>query len=242
MPQTSRTTNDIIVRAFYLIGEFAPDETPSGSQITEGLYYLNDLFDSFSALGIYIPFIRELVFDLEIGKDEYTISNLVPADVNFERIVELDYVNIIRETVSYPVRIIKRADLLNSARVVNIKSRPGFVIFVRDDLVSKLKFYATPDFPFECHVRAKFMLDHLGLFDNLDEVPPYYFRFLRYALGRELLNVYPSSNWSAQAEGEYQIMLKNLTAATDINLTIYPDNLLMKRYGEFLYESFGVAP
>lgn len=239
MPQTSRTTNDIIVKAFYLIGEFSPDELPSDSQITEGLYYLNDLFDHFASLGIFIPFIKELTFNLQSGKDEYTISNIIPADVDFERIVELDYVNIIRERISYPVRVIKRSDIFNNTRLVDIKTRPGYVIFIRDDLFTKLKFYPVPEFPYECHVRAKFMLDHLELFDNLDEVPPYYFRFLRYALARELKDVYPSGNWSAQAENEYQVMLKNVTAATDIDMAIWPDNILMGSFGEFIYESFG---
>lgn len=240
MPQTPRTANDIIVKAFYLIGEFSPDETPSGSQITEGLYYFNDLFDHFSSLGIYIPFIKELTFNLQSGKDEYTISNAIPADVTAERIVELDYVNIIREKISYPVRIVKRSDVFNETRLFDLESRPGYVILMRDDLFSKLKFYPVPSFPYECHVRAKFMLDHVELFDNLEEIPPYYFRFLRYALARELKDVYPSANWSATAESAYQEMRKNLTAANDIDMSIWTDNILINRYGDFVYESFGI--
>jgi len=240
MPQTPRTANDIIVKAFYLIGEFSPDETPSGSQITEGLYYLNDLFDHFSSLGIFIPFIRELVFNMVDGQDEYTISNVIPADIEAERIVELDYVNIIRDSISYPVRIVKRSDVLNNTRLFDLKSRPGYVMLMKDDLLTKLKFYPVPSFQYECHVRAKFMLDHVELYDNLDEVPPYYFRFLRYALARELKDVYPSANWSPTAEAAYQEMKENLKVANDVDMAIWTDNILMNKYGDFALESFGI--
>lgn len=242
MPQTLRTANDIIVKSFYLIGEISPDELPSGSQVTEALYYLNDLFDHFSSLGIFIPFVKDLTFNLQAGKDKYTISNVDPADIVAERIVELDYVNVVRDNISYPVRIVRRSDVFNNTRLVNLTTRPGTVILERDNQVTTLQFYPVPDFTYECNVRAKFMLDHLELFDDIEEIPPYYFRFLRYALGRELLNVYPSANWSDRAEAEYQAMYRNITAANDLDMSIFPSNILMSKYGGSIYESFGVSP
>lgn len=240
MPQTLRTANDIIVRAFYLIGEVSPNETPTSDQVLEGLYYLNDLFDHFASLGIYIPFISELSFTMTPGKDKYTISNILSSDILFERIVELDFVNVIRNEISYPLRIINRAELFQNSRLTNLEARPGYVILERRSLESELHFYPVPAFAYECKVRAKFMLDHVELFDTFDEVPPYYNRFLRYALARELRSVYPSANWTQTAENEYQLMLKNLAAANDIELTIYPDNILMEPYGDFVYEAFGI--
>ncbi len=242
MPQVPRTANDIILRAFYLIGEVSPNEVPTAAQAAEGLYSFNDLLDSFSAVGVMIPFIKKLNFTMTVGKDEYTISNIAGqnADIDFERIVELDYVNIIRENISYPCRVIKRSELLNNTRLVNLKTRPGFVILIRSDLDSTLKFYPVPAFPYEVNVRAKFMLDHVELFDRLDEVPPYYYRFMRYALARELLNIYPSANWSPQAEKDYEIMLKNVTAAADIDMAIFPDNILMSPFGDIAFDSFGI--
>lgn len=242
MPQQQRTANDIIVRAYYLIGELSPDEIPSGSQITEGLYYLNDLLDHFSSLGILIPFIRNLTFDMTVGKDKYTISN-VPgqtSDITFNRIVELDYVNVIREKISYPVRVIKRSDLFDNTRLLTIQTRPGYVLLLRDDLETTLQFYPVPEFAYEANIRAKFMLDHLELFVGLEQVPPYCNRFLRYALARELTAVFPSSNWTQTNEESYQTMLSNLTAATDLDMAIFTDNILIDSFGEFIYDSFGV--
>jgi hypothetical protein len=241
MPQTPRTANDIIVRAFYLIGEFSPNRLPDATDMQEGLYCLNDLFDHFASLGIYIPYIKELTFNLITNQENYTLSNIIPADVDSERIVELEFVNVAidGQEISYPVRIINRSSLLNNTRFTALQTRPGFVILERQDLYSQLTFYPKPDQPYVCTVRAKFMLDKLELFDNLEEVPPYYFRFLRYALARELLNIYPSANWSKMSEETYQSMVANLKAATDMNLAIYPDNLLMNQYGDIGYNIFG---
>lgn len=240
MPQTPRTTNDVIVRALNLIGELSPDEVPSGSQVTEGLYYLNDLFDFYSSAGIYIPFVKQLDFTMTAGKGDYSISNNYPADINGERIIELDYVTVQRDTSIFPVRIIKRANLFNNFYISNAQGLPGIVIFERSDQFSNLKFYPAPDFSYDCHIRAKFMLDHLELYDSLEEVPPYYFRFLRYALAKELISVYPSANWTQQAQQEYDTMLSRLTAANDMDLTINTDGALMNQYGLWSTRDIGI--
>lgn len=219
MPQTSRTANDIIVKAFYLIG-LSPDEIPEGGPVQEALYYLNDLLDYFSSLGILIPFIKEISFPLVTGKDKYTVSNVIPADVNEERIVELDFVNLIRDSISYPVRPVKRGDIFNVSRNINTKTLPDRVLLIRDNQQSTLQFYPVPSFDYECIVRGKFMLDHLELYDTIEELPPYMFRFLRYAIGREMLGVIKSASWSERQESDYQLMFKNITATSDINMDI----------------------
>ena len=241
MPQTNRTVNDIIVQAFLLIGELAPDALPTDTQVKNALYYLNDMFDNFSTLGVYIPFINQLQFTMTAGKDIYSISNVITnPDVTGERIVELDFVNLIRNNLSYYCRPIKRAELFYNSRLTNLQSRPGYVVLERRNLQSNLQFYPIPDFPYEVVVRGKFMLDHLELFDQLDEIPPHYFRFLRYALGRELVAVYPSANWTERLEKDYDEMFKNIKAAPDINMTIKQDGLLVRNYGDLIFESFGI--
>ncbi len=240
MPQPDRTANDIIIRSYYLMGELSPDELPDAAQIAEGLYYLNDLLDFFSSAGIFIPFITELNFNLVANQDKYIFSNNVPADVVADQIVEIDYCNVLRDNISYPVRVISRSELFNSTRLVNIKTRPGLVILNRQELFSEIQFYPTPTFNYECNLRVKSYLDSLELQDVINEVPRYFYRFLRYALARELTAVYPSGNWTPKMEKEYEFMYQQLTAASDLDMTIYPDNILMDPFGELTYEAFGI--
>lgn len=241
MPQASRTVNDIIVNSFYQIGELSPDEVPSASLISRGLYLLNDMLDSFAVSGIYIPFIRDLTFNLSAGKDIYTISNVVTADITYERLVALEYVNVKRDTVSYPVRVINRAELFNQTRVTDLPSRPTKVILERRDFFSQLQFYPVPQFDYECTIRGKFMFDKLELYDAIDEVPAYYYRFMRYALARELKSFYPSANWGETDEKEFQKMMKDITGSNDTNMLIMADDILMNGYRRSVYDSFGFS-
>ncbi len=240
MAQDSRSVNDIINNAFYLLGEVTPDVIPSASMVNTGLYILNDMLDSFSSLGVYVPFIKTIDVTLTPGQGTYTISNIVPADFNFNRLVELDYVTVTIQQISYPVNVVDRAVILNQVRFSQGQTRPGAVFMDKLDLQTNLTFYPKPDQAYECQIRAKFMFDRLSLFQVITEVPPKYFKFLRYALARELRAYYPSSSWNEITENEYQMMLKNIKASPEINILINPDGLLMTPY-QYVYNSiYGV--
>jgi hypothetical protein len=240
MPQTPRTTNDVIIQSMRLIGELTPNEIPSADQLNQGLYCLNDLLDSLSTAGIYIPFVRELSFNLIPNQSDYTVSTAIAnPDVEFEQIVEVDLCNIIYLTTSYPLRVISLPERYLSMTQTNLTVRPQTVTLIRSNLYSLLRFYPIPDKQYECQIRGKFMLDELELFDNLEEVPRSYYSFLRYALAREFLNIYPSANWSAQAEDKYKSMYQTMLPANDIDVAIRPDGLLMTRYGYGIDNSWG---
>lgn len=231
MAQDSRSVNDIINNALYLISAISPDRIPPEPMVSRGLYLLNDMLDSFSSLGVYIPFIKTIDVTLVPNQGTYVVSNIVPADFNFNRIVELDFVTIGIQEIQYPVNIVDRAVILNQVRYQQGATRPGAVYMDKLDLQTNLTFYPKPDQQYNCQIRAKFMFDRLSLFQVITEVPPYFYKFLRYALGRELISYYPSSAWDERKESEYQMMWKNVKGATEVNLLINPDGLLMTPYG-----------
>jgi hypothetical protein len=243
MPQKPKTANDIIVNAFHMIGEFSPDEIPSASEITKGLELLNEILDSFSSLGVYIPFIQRVTFTMTPGEGFYIFSTSpnVQADVISDNIVGLNFVNVIRNNTSYPLRIISRSQLYDSSFQQNLKSRPSYVILERSNEFSGLQFYPLPDFAYECEVRGKFVFDRVDLYSNLEGIPRNYFRFLRYCLARELLEYYPSGNWSQRAEMTYQRMMNDAKASNDVDMTIVPGQILQKRYGDIVYDNFGTS-
>jgi hypothetical protein len=240
MAQDSRTTNDIINNAFYLIGEITPDVIPPASMIARGLFLLNDLLDSFSGEGIFIPNIKEINVNLTPGQAKYTVSNIVPADFVFNRIVELDFVLLTVQTISYPVQIVDRAVVLNNVRYPSLQAMPSKVYLDRLDLQTDLTFYPTPNLAYATTIKGKFMLDRLSLFQVINEVPPYFYRFLRYALARELRSYYPSSTWADTQENEYQKMYQMIKGSSEINILIDPDAILMQSYRYGYYDLFGV--
>lgn len=93
MPQTVRTTNDVIVNSLYLLGELGVGETPDAFMLSTGLELINELLDKFSSDSIYIPFLTTINWNFQVGKDTYSISDMMPADITADRIVDLSFAN-----------------------------------------------------------------------------------------------------------------------------------------------------
>jgi hypothetical protein len=93
MSQVVRTTNDVIVNAMYLIGELGVGETPDPFMLTTGLELINELLDKFASDSIYIPFLTTIDFTMVVGQDTYSISDIVPANITQDRIVDLSFAN-----------------------------------------------------------------------------------------------------------------------------------------------------
>jgi len=93
MPQNVKTTNDVIINALYLLGELGVGETPDGFMLSTGLELINELLDKFSSDSIYIPFLTTIDFNMVVGKDVYSVSDMMLADITADRIVDLSFAN-----------------------------------------------------------------------------------------------------------------------------------------------------
>ncbi len=94
MPQVVRTTNDVIVNALYLLGELGTNETPDAFMLKTGLDLINELLDKFSSDSIYIPYLTTLDHTFIVGKDTYSISDIIAGtDIIADRVVDLSFAN-----------------------------------------------------------------------------------------------------------------------------------------------------
>lgn len=327
MSQVVRTTNDVIVNALYLIGELGVGETPDAFMIDTGLDLINELLDKFAADSIYIPFLTTIDFNFVVGIDTYSISDIVPADINQDRIVDLSFANYfvpangnpsgaipisfpftadpttdlltlasttnfptntpvtistsgtvpsplvsattywtiqvspttmylatssanalagnfidiltpgsgqnvvttfnfptqpVNSSLVYPLRIINKAEYWNIVRQTNLLSRPGFIFLNKQANESFITVYPVPDQPYACKIQVKCMINQLGNMDTLGELPPNYYGFLKYALGRKFIAYYPSANWPEQNEKEYEDYYNTFKNCNETDLTIRP--------------------
>jgi hypothetical protein len=227
MPQIVRTTNELIVNSLYLTGELGVGETPSGYMLTTGLELLNELLDKFSSDSIYIPFLTTVNFNFVVGKDTYSFSDMMTADITTDRIVDLSFANYTVPTsgstqLVYPLRIINKATYLNVVRQTNLLARPGFIFLNKQSLESFITVYPSPDQPYPCSIQVKSMINFLDNQDTLGELPPNYYGFLKLALGRKFLAYFPSANWPQQNEDEYQDYYQTLKNTNETDLTIRP--------------------
>jgi hypothetical protein len=93
MPQVVRTTNDVIVNSLYLLGELGVGETPDAFMLSTGLELINELLDKFSSDSIYIPYLTTINSQFIVGQDTYSISDMIPANITQDRIVDLSFAN-----------------------------------------------------------------------------------------------------------------------------------------------------
>lgn len=227
MSQVTRTTNELIINSLYLLGELGVGESPDAFMLSTGLEILNEILDGFDADSIYIPYLTTLNFTLEVGKSTYSISDIVPADIRSDRVVDLSFANYIVPTTGdtnliYPMRIINKSQYYGVVRQNNLLARPGFILLDKQPTESFIIVYPAPDQPYPCILQAKVMINSLSANQNLDSIPPFYYGFLKYALAREFRSYYPSGNWNETSEEKYQDYISTLKNANETDLTIRP--------------------
>ncbi len=227
MPQVVRTTNDVIINSLYLLGELGVGETADSFMLSTGLDLINELLDKFAADSIYIPYLTTLDFTFVVGQDTYSISDMQPADITADRVVDLSLATYTVPTsgdtrLVYPLRIINKATYYGVVRQTNLLARPGFIFLNKQANESLVTVYPTPDQPYDCSLLVKVMINSLGPQDDLSELPPNYYGFLKYALARKFLAYYPSGNWPQQNEQEYMDYYTTFKNANETDLTIRP--------------------
>jgi len=228
MAQVVRTTNDLIVNSLYLLGELGVGETPDAFMLSTGLELINELLDKFSSDSIYIPFLTTIEHTFTVGQDTYSISDMIlGADITADRVVDLTFANYTVPTsgdtqLVYPLRIINKATYWGVVRQTNLLARPGFIFLNKQSEESFITVYPVPDQPYPFSIQVKVMINKLEAQSNLEELPPFYYGFLKYALARKFLAYYPSGNWPQQNEMEYEDYYMTLKNANETDLTIRP--------------------
>ncbi len=232
MTQVLRTTNELIINSLYLLGELGVGETPDSFMLSSGLELINELLDKFAADSIYIPYLKSLSFTMVAGQPSYSISDMIPSDVTANRIVDLSMANYTvpsaGQGIIYPLQIINKAQYYGVTRLLPLNTRPGFIFLDKQELESIVTLYPAPDQPYPCQLQVKLMLDKLIANQSLDELPPFYYGFMKYCLARKFLSYYPSGNWPDTAEQEYQDYFSTIKNANETDLTVRPSAILSR--------------
>lgn len=232
MSQITRTTNELIINSLYLIGELGVGEPADSFMLSAGLELINELLDKFSADSIYIPYLTTLSFNFVAGQSEYTISDMVPANVVGNRIVDLSMANYTvtssGQSIIYPLNILNKAQYYGVTRLSPLNTRPGFIFLNKQDTKSIITIYPTPDQAYACTLQVKSMINSVSANQSLTELPPLYYGFMKYSLARKLLSYYPSGNWPQTSEDEYQDYYSMIKSANETDLTIRPSAIIDK--------------
>jgi hypothetical protein len=232
MAQDIKTTNQLINNALYLTGELGVGEAPDAFMLSSGLELINEILAKFDADSIYIPYLTELSFDMVAGQATYSISDMEPADVDSNRVIDLSFANYTvpsaGQGIIYPLQIINKAQYYGVTRLTPLQTRPGFIFLNKQDLTSTVTLYPQPDQPYPCLLGVKLMLSSLQHNSDLSALPPFYYGLLKYCLARKFISYYPSSNWPDTAEQEYQEYMSLIKNANETDLTVRPSAVLSR--------------
>lgn len=153
------TTNQLISGAYYASGIVSREfETVSGSQISDGLGWLNDIITEKRVDDGMIPYETKYSFIAEIGKQVYFIKNLI----------SIDTLVFYLQDVRYPMKYTQRNQYFGSARVENINSLPYEWYWERLVGGGNLHIYFQPDRNYPMEIHGSFGLNKLELGENLD--------------------------------------------------------------------------
>lgn len=229
MTQTVRTVNELIIAAFQLIGEYGDEEPLSGADFQKGFELINLIIDSYSGNEQYISLTKTLEFDLVANQATYIISNVpgVVADVTADRLASIPYMMIeFPGQWRRPVIELTRTQVYTRNINYSITSIPSAFLLEKSEEYSKITLFNTPNSNYKIFIEGKFYLDKFEKFQPLRNVPLNYQKFLIYELGQELIQYYPSGNWSPQASQIHEQLRTSVINSNDIDLKVRPTSLL----------------
>lgn len=232
MSQVVKTVNELITSSLYLLGELGTNETPDSFMLSTGLELINEILAMFDSDSIYIPYITTVTFNMVVAQRTYSLSDMVPADVVTNRVVDLSYANYTvpsaGQGIIYPLQIINKAQYYGVTRLTPLNTRPGFIFLDKQAEESFITLYPSPDQPYPCELGVKSMMNSVVPNGNLGQMPPFYYGLLKFILGRRFLAYYPSGNWPQQNEDTYQEYMSIIKNANETDLTIRPSAILSR--------------
>lgn len=232
MSQVVKTVNELITSSLYLLGELGTNETPDSFMLSTGLELINEILALYDSDSIYIPYITTVTFDMVVAQRTYSLSDMVPADVVTNQVVDLSYANYTvpsaGQGIIYPLQIINKAQYYGVTRLTPLNTRPGFIFLDKQAEESFITLYPSPDQPYPCQLGVKSMMNSVVANGNLGQMPPFYYGLLKFTLSRRFLAYYPSGNWPQQNEDTYQEYMSVIKNANETDLTIRPSAILSR--------------
>jgi hypothetical protein len=168
------TVNELISGAYYSSGVVSREfETVSGSQVSDGLNWLNDILGEKVVDEGMIPYETTYTFDAVIGQEEYLIPDLI----------KVDTLVFYKDSVRYAMQFTKRNEYFGSSRVESITSLPFNWYVEKEFSGARVYMYFQPDEAYSMEIHGIFRMSEVALGQDLElTLDRFYRTYLRYAL------------------------------------------------------------
>ncbi len=205
------TALQLITRAYYLSQVISRQlQTVDGEQAADGLYLLNEVFDTKSSDLHLIPYFTEYDFPTIQGQEKYFVPNLVyPDSLTFN-------IGVVR----YSMIDMTRKGYFSTPRVDNVQSLPFSYRVERCLDGSNIYFYFVPADVYQIKLWGKFSLSDVTLTTDLSLVyDSFYIAYLRYALAKKICEEW-GATFPDAAMAEFMRIEKKLMMISPADLSI----------------------
>ncbi len=170
--------SNLIADSYYLSGIVSREfETPTGTQMSDGLRLLNNVLQDRTVNEATIPYTEKLLLTAVPGTPEYFIPNCIDIDVF------VFYIN----TLRYQTQNQQRTEFRGSFRATDIQSLPWNWNFERKLNGGTLSLYFEPDTAYPLEIWGSFRLASVTEFQNLSlTLDEFYTNFLQFLLAQRL--------------------------------------------------------
>lgn len=232
---SNRTPEDIIIASYRQFAGKSPEEVLTSSEMTIGFDLLNDSISAYNSDGSFISYEATVFFNTVPFVGQYVLTNKLPpivpppppqpsqVFVPSNPIVQLNFVNFLFGNVVYPVRIISKNEFYNSIRVNNVPGLPYYCFLDQQEDLSIVTLYPVPNIVYGMEVRGKIRFNYLQRFSVVQQIPEYFFKFLRYELGKELVSFYRQVEWLPSDNIEYERLRKRVISSADWQCSLKTD-------------------
>lgn len=185
------TVSDLIKGSMRLIGAIAAGETPTASELADGLSALNEMIESWSTEKLIIPAMTRETFSLVGGTQSYTIGS--GGDFDTVRPIKIEKALLQYQSSPLQERPIEILNLDQWTGIVNKDTDSDYPTALYYDptfLLGTLKFWPKPSAAKTIVLHSWKELTQLATSSTDVEFPPGYYRALRYNLAVEIAPEY----------------------------------------------------
>lgn len=232
----SKSAEDIVISAFRQFAGKSTNETLTADEMSVGIDFLSDIISSFDDGGLLIPFDKKIDFELIANINEYVFTNeLAPIGppvsqvfIGSEPIVYINFLNITFGSSKIPIRVISKQEFYGNFRTDN-RSMP-FEAFLDKQLNRAIiTFYPTPNINYNVTFQGKVELSDLQRFSNITQFSSSNYKYLRYAVGKELTRMYRIIPWTADMEKDLSQMESDIKSSNPIEMGLNSYNIVGNR-------------
>jgi hypothetical protein len=220
------TTNQLISSSYYAAGVVSREfETVSGSQVGDGLVWLNNIITEKTVNESMIPYETTYNANFVVGQEIYSIPNLI----------QIDTLVFFLDAVRYAMKYEKRNAYFGTSRVENIQTLPFEWYFERQFGGGNLYIYFQPDRNYPMEIHGVFRIPSVSLGQDLSlTLDEFYTTYLHYALADRICAeyAYTTPDNVIRQLGKYEAFINKNSRLLD--LRIGKTSTLQKR-GTFNY-------